>query len=556
MRFDSVRRSARFVLGAAALLAGCGGGDRTAGGGTVIIGSAQDPKTLFPPTADGVQARAITDLIFERLADRGPSLNTVGDSGFVPRVAQRWEWSPDGLRLTFHVDPRAQWQDGNPVTAADVRFGFAVYTDTLVGSRMGSDLRAVVDSVSVGDSLTCTVWFRQRSPERFDVFVSSMTPLPEHLLGGMRRDSLAMSAFARSPVGDGPFKLVKWEQQVRLEVAPSSSYRGGRPVLDRVIWSFAPDASTLVKQLMAGESDFVEGLAPDAVPSVVGQPGLRLVRLGAYNYNFLQFNLRDGATSRAHPLFGDRTLRRALTMALDRGLLLRSVFDTLGRVGLGPFVRAQWAADTTLAQIAFDRARAARLLDSLGWRTGADGMRARNGRPLAFALLAPTSSTPRMSFAVLIQEQLRLVGVKVEIQKMDFPAMQARMMSHAFDAVMGGLAASPSPSGVRQSWTSAASHNGGLNYGSYDNPAFDAQVDSALVATGPSTARSHYRRAYQIIVDDAPAIWLYEPPNLAGASTRLQLGTVRADAWWMGIPGWSIAPGRRLPRDAAPASAP
>jgi peptide/nickel transport system substrate-binding protein len=332
MRFHSVRRSARFVLGAAALLAGCGGGDRTAGGGTVIIGSAQDPKTLFPPTADGVQARAITDLIFERSGREGSRAATARS----PRVAQRWEWSPDGLRLTFHVDPRAQWQDGKPVTAADVRFGFAVYTDTLVGSRMGSDLRAVVDSVSVGDSLTCTAWFRQPSPERFDVFVSSMTPLPEHLLGGVRRDSLAMSAFARSPVGDGPFKLVKWEQQVRLEVAPNSSYRGGRPVLDRVIWSFAPDASTLVKQLMAGESDFVEGLAPDAVPSVVGQPGLRLVRLGAYNYNFLQFNLRDGATPRAHPLFGDRTLRRAPTMAPTAAFCCGASSTRLGAWGSGP----------------------------------------------------------------------------------------------------------------------------------------------------------------------------------------------------------------------------
>jgi peptide/nickel transport system substrate-binding protein len=357
-------------------------------------------------------------------------------------------------------------------------------------------------------------------------------------------------------VGDGPFKLVKWEQQVRLEVAPSSSYHGARPVLDRVIWSFAPDASTLLKQFMAGESDFLEGLTPGDVPAVVADPALRLVRLGAYNYNFLQFNLRDGASARAHPLFGNRALRRALTMALDRGLLVRSVFDTLGRVGLGPFVRAQWAADTGLAQIAFDRAGAARVLDSLGWRTGADGVRARNGRPLAFTLLAPTSSPPRMSFAVLIQEQLRLVGVKVEIEKMDFPAMQARMMNHAFDALMGGLAVSPSPSGVRQTWTSAASRNGGFNYGSYDNAAFDAQVDSALTATRPSSAKSHYRRAYQIIIDDAPAIWLYEPPNLAGASTRLQLGTVRPDTWWMGIPGWSIAPGKRLPRDAAPASAP
>jgi peptide/nickel transport system substrate-binding protein len=560
MHVHSIRRDACFALAAGALLAGCMAGcserENAGGGGTVVIGSAQDPKTLFPPVADGVQARALTELLFERLADRGTSLNTVGDSGFVPRLADRWEWSSDSLRVTFHLDPRARWEDGKPVTAEDVRFGFAVYTDTLVGARQGGDLRAVVDSVSVSDSLTCTAWFRQRSPERFDALVTSLTPLPAHLLAGVRRDSLAMSGFARHPVGDGPFKLVKWEQQVRLELAPSDSYHGARPKLDRVIWSFAPDASTLLKQFLAGESDFLEGVTPDDAPAVTGQPQLRLVRLGAYGYNFLQFNLRDGASARPHPIFGDRAVRRALTMALDRGLLVRSVFDTLGRVGLGPFVRAQWAADTSIAQIPFDRAGAARLLDSLGWRAGADGVRARNGKPLAFALLTPTSSKPRLSFAVLIQEQLRLVGVKVDIEKRDYPAMQDRMKKHAFDALMGGLIATPSPSGVRQTWTSAASADGGFNFGTYTNAAFDAQVDSALTATDPRRAKAHYRAAYQIIVDDAPAIWLYEPPNLAGANARLQLGAVRPDAWWMGIPAWSIAPGKRLPRDAAPPGTP
>jgi peptide/nickel transport system substrate-binding protein len=553
MRFHSVQRGAYMVLGAAALLAGCGGRDgrSSSGGGTVIIGTGQDPQTLFPPNADNVQARAVTELIFERLADRGASLNTVGDAGFVPRLALRWDWSPDSLRVTFHLDPAARWQDGRAVSADDVRFGFAVFTDTLVGARMGRDLRAAVDSISAGDSLTCTAWFRQRSPERFDALVTSLTPLPAHLLSGVRRDSLPLSAFARNPVGNGPFKLVNWEQQVRLEIAPSTSWAGARPALDRVIWTFAPDASTLVKQFMAGESDFLESLSVDDATAAGRQPDLRVLRLGSFGYNFLQLNLRDGASDRPHPIFGNRAVRRALTMALDRRLLVRSVFDSLGGVGLGPFVRAQWSADTGVAQIAFDRQGAGRLLDSLGWRTGADGVRARAGRKLAFTLVVPTSSKPRQSFAVLIQEQLRLAGVKIEIEKVDGNTLFDRLKKHRFDAAMSGLAATPTPSGVKQTWTSAAAGEGGFNYGRYDSPLFDAQVDSAIAADEQAGARAHYRAAYQIIVDDAPAIWLYEPPVQAGANARLRLGTIRPDAWWMGIPGWSIVPGKRLPRDAA-----
>ncbi len=544
------------MVSSIALVAGCKGAEGTAGGGTVIIGSGQDPKTLYPPTADNAQATEITQLLFQRLADRGPSLNTLGDSGYIPRLAERWEWSPDSLRITFHIDPRARWQDGHAVSAEDVKFAFAVYTEKSVGARTGAELRAVVDSITVADSATCTAWFHQRSPEQFDELVTSLTPLPAHILSEKWRDSLAVNSFSRNPVGNGAFTLVKWEESVRLEIAPSPSYGGERAKLDRVIWTFAPDAQTLTKQVIAGESDFVENVPIGDATAAAKEPNLRVIPLGRYAYNYLQFNLFDGASERPHPLFADRALRRALTMALDRQLLVRSVFDSLGRVGLGPFVRAQWAADTTITQIGFDRPAAAKLLDSLGWRAGAEGMRARNGHALSFKLLVPASSAPRQSFAVLIQEQLRLAGVKLEIEKLDNKAMGDRVKAHAFDAVMGGLNSSPSPSGLKQTWTSTAAREGGFNYGRYESKTFDAQTDSALTSRGKAAAKAHYRAAYQIIVDDAPAIWLYEPPLLAVANTRVQTGAVRPDTWWFGLAGWSIAPGKHLPRDAAPTKSP
>ncbi|HZX68971.1 MAG TPA: peptide ABC transporter substrate-binding protein [Candidatus Elarobacter sp.] len=543
------------MLAAVALMAGCTGREGAAGG-TVVIGSALDPKTLFPPTADNVQARELTDLIFQRLADRGAALNTLGDSGFVPRLAQRWEWSPDSLRVTFHIDPRARWEDGRAVTARDVKFAYDVYADPGTGARERESLIATVDSITVGDSLTCTAWFRQRSPERFDVLVTTLVPLPERLLGRVRHDSLAASAFAAKPVSDGPFRLAKWDQAVRLELAPSATYAGRRPALDRVIWTFSPDVATRFKQLVAGETDFLENLSVDDAAAAARRPDLRVVTLGSYAYNFLQLNLRDGASARPHPLFGDRALRRALTMALDRQLLVHSVFGASGHVGIGPFVRAQWAADTTVAQLAFDRAGAARLLDSLGWRTGADGMRSRNGHPLAFTLIVPAAIATRLAVAVLIQEQLRLAGVKVAIEKLDLNAMIDRLKTHEFDAAMNGFTVTPSPGGVKQTWIGAAATGGGLNYGRYENRAFDAQIDSAGAAGSLATAKAHYRTASQIIVDDAPAIWLYEPPVLAGVNARVHMGDIRADAWWMGIPAWTVAAGKPLARDSAPARAP
>lgn len=536
-------RSKEFVvLALGALISAACGGDSAGGrGGTVVIAGVADPDNLLPPIERTLAAKAVTDLLFEKLAEIGPALNTVGDAGFEPRLAQRWEWSADSLRVTLHLDARARWHDGHPVRAGDVRFAFSVYTDPQVAANGGDDLRLAIDSVSVSDSVTCVVWFKRRTPEQFFTLVNTLLPLPEHLLGATPRDSIRTSAFGRHPVGDGPFRFVSWEAKSRLELAAADSFYRGRAKLDRVIWTIVPEMPTAVQKLMAGEADFLEALTPPAAATAAKNPSVRVVPYSSFDYGFMRLNVRDASGAHPHPIFGERALRRALTQALDRGLLVRSVFDTLAHVALGPFVRAQWTSDTTLTELSFDRAAAARALDSLGWRAGADGMRAKNGKPLAFTLLRPSSSKSRELFAVLIQEQLRQVGVKVDIAPLEFGAYMARATKGDFDALMDGLHAGPSPVGIRDSWSShGINRTSGPNYGAYSSPLFDAEVDSAIASMDQRTAKAHFRSAYQAIVDDAPAIWLFEPVAVAGVSKKLNTGILRADGWWLGVPGWSV----------------
>jgi peptide/nickel transport system substrate-binding protein len=545
--------SIALVLSVAA--AGCAGKDGGAGGGTVVIATAADAESFLPPFVSTVQAQAVSDNLFDRLADIGPSLNTVGDADFQPRLASRWEWSKDSLNVTFHLDPRARWHDGKPVRAGDVRFALSIFVDPALNSPSGGDLRSAIDSVSIGDSVTCTVWLKQRGPEQFYTITKGLTPLPEHLMKEMPRDStMRASAFAHAPVGSGPFRFVKWVPRQRTEIAAVDSFYRGRPKLDRVIWTFVPEVTTAVQQLFAGDADFLEALSPGDVAEAAKHPQVRVTLLPAFSYNFLDLNLHDGATERPHPVFGDRAMRRALTMAIDREAMVKSAFDSLATVGLGPFVRAQWSSDTTITRIRFDRAAAGRMLDSLGWRASADGMRSRNGKPLAFSIMVPSSSKNRVRVATLMQEQFRLSGVKVELQTLDFPALLAALNKRSFDAFMGGFNTTPSPSALRQTWSTAAGSKGGpFNPGRYANPRFDAETDSALSAASVAAARPHFHAAYEQIIDDAPAIWLYDYRSPTGAHTRLVTGPLKTNTWWMTIPNWSIAPGGRLPRDVAPA---
>ncbi len=544
----------RIFLGRLALVlclaAACGGRDRGPTGGIVVVSAGADAETLFPPLVVTNQGRAVTELIYDKLADIGPGLNTIGDAGFVPKLASTWEWSRDSLTITFHMNPNARWHDGRPVTARDVQYAFKVWTDSAVGAVQRSAL-ASVDSIATPDALTARVHFRERAPEQFFAFVYTLIPLPAHRLAAIADTALHDAAEVRAPVGNGPFRFVSWMPRVRLELAANAAYYAGRPRLDGVVYVVAAQGATVAARLLAGEADFLEQLAPPDFAQLPADHSVRAQAYGGFDYLFVQFNLRDpAATERAHPIFGDVALRRALTLGVNRTAIVRSIFDTLARPAIGPFSRTQWTADTTLRGIPFDSALAARALDSLGWHdTNGDGVRERGGRPLAFSLLVPASSRARQAAAVLLQAQLKTIGVRVTIEQADFNAFLDRAHRAAFDALVGGVRTSPSPRGVRDVWSTPGPAAGTQNFGRWSNTTFDAHVDSALAATSAGAVRAHVRTAYQAAIDDAPAIWLYEPRLFAGVHRRLTVGALRPDAWWANVASWSIDPAQRLPRD-------
>jgi peptide/nickel transport system substrate-binding protein len=538
------------------VVASCGGDPSAArNGGTVVIGTPTDADALLMPLVDGIQGRVVSELLFDRLADIGPALNTVGDAGFEPRLARSWRWSGDSLAITFALDPAAKWHDGKPVRAADVVFGLKAIRDSGNVSSLVASTAHVVSAVAL-DSLSVEIRFSRRAPEQF-YSATLIVPLPEHVYGAIPSGGLRTSPEARAPVGSGRFRLVRWESGVRIELAAVEDHYRGRPHLDRVLFSIAPEVATGLARLKAGDTDVWDPIPPAEIADVGAQPNLRLVTSPSFDYAFMAFNFRDPKDpSRPHPLFADAGVRRAVTLAVDRAVIVKAIFDTLALPSLGPFVRAQATADTTLRQIPFDRAAADALLDSLGWKDrGPDGVRRRGGRALAFSVNLPTTSRTRERAAVLIQEQLRAVGIAMSIERMDFPVFLAAQTAGKFDALMGGTRTTPSPGGVRGSWASSAIPGGGTqNPWHYQSAPFDAAVEAGLDAMDPTESKAQLRKAYQQIIDDAAAVWLFELRNVSAVHRRLVVPAWRPDAWWLTLGEWSVDPAQRLPRDAAPAA--
>jgi peptide/nickel transport system substrate-binding protein len=515
-------------------------------GGTLVILATGDADVLFPPSGASTTGADVAGLVFSRLVELSFDLNTVDDAGFRPSLAQRWEHA-DSTTLVFHLDPRARWHDGVPVRAADVVYSFDLYRDPAVGSRFRPNLDAI-DSVTAPDSLTAVFHFARWYPEQLYDATYHMKVLPRHLLDTIPPDRLASSAFARAPVGSGPFRFVRWDADERIELAADTTYFLGRPHLDRVIWRIVPDLAAAVSAMIAGEGDAIP-IIPQAElrARVAAAPDLRLVPYPSNGLAYVAFNLRDRRRPAPHPLFGDRDVRRAIAMAIDRVAVVRSLFGAEGEVPVGATARAQWIWSDSIRQVPYDPEAARRLLDARGWRAGPAGVREKDGVPLRFNLILPTTSRARADAAVLVQAQLRAIGVDMRLQPLEFNLFEQRSIRKDFDAAFQARTLDASPASVLQLFGSGGT--GQSNYGSYASATFDSLARRAIDAPSRAAARPLWREALGTLNEDAPAVFLFTPPIAAAFHRRFEGVRIRPDEWLAGVTDWSVPPEARLPRD-------
>src|SRR5438094_238537 len=326
-RWPSMNPSRRsFPSVAAALLVGSLIGCTARGGcsgdycGTLVIAAAGEPDILLPPIIQLAIARDVSDQLFLKLADVGMSANTIGDDGFVPQLAARWDWT-DSVSLTFHLDPRAKWQDGVPVTAADVAFTFDIYSDSTVDSPSRSALREIV-AVTARDSLTAVFRFRRPYAEMFYDAVYHMRVLPAHLLRDVPRTAWQAAPFGRQPIGDGPYRFVRWKAGESLELAADSTFFLGRPHLRRLIL-MALDREGMLHNVWGGGD--LAAVPPGPMP-----------RLWSLWDSSLARNLAHDSVAAARLLAAQR-VRRAFHLLVPTTSGLRRQYARLIQAQMQPF---------------------------------------------------------------------------------------------------------------------------------------------------------------------------------------------------------------------------
>jgi peptide/nickel transport system substrate-binding protein len=543
-------RVSLLALGALPLALGCSGRGSCKGDycGTVVFVTANNPKTLLPPVIDNAGARDIDEQLFLRLADVGMSINTVGDADFVPKLATHWEWD-DPKTLVFHLDPRARWHDGVSVTANDIAFSFDAYRDPTLNAAARNSLTKIA-SVTVRDSLTAVFRFKERYPTAFYDAVYQMWILPQHLLAQIPRTDWLTTPYGQHPIGDGPYRFTSSVPGQTVELTADSTFFLGRPHIRHLIWKIVANPGIAVSDLLTNQADAIDFLgSPSNIDQAKKAPQLSIYSYAGSNYIYLELNQRaNGDSTEPHPILGDRDVRRALTLALDRQAMVTNVFGSYAKVPPGPVSQLESAIwDPTIRTLPHDSAGAARLLSAHGWRLGPDGIRMKDSVRLSFQLTVTSTSAGRQQYARLMQAQWKAVGVDVQIQPLDQNLIQDRLTSGKFDAVIQAFGSDPTPaSGITQHWVAGAPDD----YGHYLNPDFDRLVSLATSGTvSKAQSQSAWRSALNILNADAPGIWLAAPDNVAAINSRITDVKIRPDSYWSLVWTWRIPADKLIDRD-------
>lgn len=497
-------------------IASCTGGGQDDSERPLILGYSAELQTLNPLISTDQNANdVIYHLLYTPLV--------VYDSTYRvrPWLAESWELGE--REVVFKLREDVRWQDGEPLTAHDVKFTFDLATDPSVGSPLGAVYLADVSEAEVMDDHRIRFRFASQVSQPLESFF--WPPVPRHVLKGVPPEELSRHAFGRSPVGSGPYRLVRWQagEQLVFEANPDfAPSLGGPPRIPRVLYRIVPERTTLLAEFLRGDVDVYGTLGPTETGRVEEAPGARLIAFPWRMFTYVGWNTRREPFERAEA-------RRAMAMAIDRQELLTAVLGGRGSPAVGPIPPWHpYAPD--LAPLPYAPDSAVAILERLGWRdTDGDGFRERDGRRLKFTLLTVASSPVLSDVAQIVQAQLARVGVQVEPQLLEWQTVLSQHRARDFDAVLTNWVLDNFRVDPRPLFHgSQAATEGSANRSSYASAVADSLMDLGVTLTDETEARRVWARFTRVLQRDQPITFLFWNDELAGVRDGLE--DVRMDA--------------------------
>jgi peptide/nickel transport system substrate-binding protein len=483
-----------------------GGGSATAQpAGTLVVGLVAEPVNLDPAQVTDFNSNRVGRRIVEPLVTFAEETTQI-----VPGLAESWTISPDGLQYTFKLRKGVKFHDGTPFNAAAAKFSIERQINPEhPANKLGKYPFAnyFFGNVKVIEAMDeNTVRFVLKEPRAS--FLVVMTQAATSMVSPTAATKAGVD-FALAPVGTGPFRYGSWArgQSVVLEKFPD--YWKGAVKFDRVVYRPIVEDQARLTELLTGTIDLIVGVPPDFVAQLEGSPKANLLKqVGAHVWYL-------GINNTKKPL-DDKRVRQALNYAVNKDAIVKDVLKGTGAVSRGPVLPGTWGADPNLPAYAYDPAKAKKLLAEAGYPNG-----------FSTTMWVPESGSGMQSpvaMAVVMQSNLRAVGVNVTLQTMEWGAYIAKLRTKEQDLfALSWAAGSEDPDMVMyplfhsSQWTP-----NGPNRAMYKNEKFDALLAEARHVTDQAKRAALYREAQRILVEDAPWVFVDHEIQIAATSKRVQ----------------------------------
>ncbi len=507
---ESLRRAVLPSIALFLLLASCGGGKpESAGKGTavsdvpaygdaIVEGSIGDVSGFLTAVTTDASSHEAAGYVFNGLVRYDKNLKLEGD------LAESWEVSPDGKRITFHLRKGVKWHDGAPFTSDDVMFTYRRMIDPRTPTAYGEDFKQVQRAAAPDPHTFVVEYARPFAPA---LASWGMHVLPKHLLSTY--PDISKSPLNKKPVGTGPYRFVEWKTGEKVVFDASPDYFEGKPYIARVISRVIPDQATMFLELKSGGVDIMALTPPQYVrqtETAEFKKSFNKYKYTASGYTYLGFRL-------SHPFFRDKRVRQAIAHAADKKALIDGVLLGLGQEATGPYKPGTWAFNPGVKKYPHDPGRAKALLAEAGWKEK-DGVLVKDGQPFEFTVLTNAGNDARAKTAAILQQNLAEVGIRMKIRTVEWAAFINEFIDkRKFDAVILGWNITPDPDQF-DIWHSSKTGPKELNHVGFANPEVDRLLDEGRSTFDLEKRKNAYFRIQEILAEEQPYVFLYVPEAL------------------------------------------
>jgi len=507
-------RSAATAILAVLVLSACGGGEKNGGSGTtagggkeLVIGFDNSPTNLDSRVGNDQVSGRIFDLAYAGLVKVTPN------SDYAPDLAERWE-TPDPKTLIFHMRPNLKFQDGRPLTSKDVKFTY----ESLMAEDFDSPKKsgyATVASFEAPDDKTFIIRFKEPNAGIFDNLTLGIIPVGSDT-----------ATFRSKPITAGPYKIVEYRTDDRVVMEAFDGFHAGAPNIKRIVGRVIPDATTRRLEMQQGAVNFALNSVPlDSVDQFKKDPNFTVVAQPGAIYQYLAFNLKD-------PILAKKQVRQAIAHAIDRERIVRDLLLGYGKVTNTMFPEGHWARTEGLPAIAYNLQTAKQLLDQAGHRDP-DG----DGPKPRFTLVYKTSTDAEANQqAEIIQQMLKQVGIKVEIQSNEFATFMEDVQKGRFQLFSLRRAGVADPDFYNTIFHSKSVPPEGQNRGYYINPRVDTLIEQGRSTFDRAQRKQAYDEIQKILADDLPYLSLYHRSNIAIMNKDLGDFTMYPSGFLLSLP--------------------